>query len=1116
MSASINNESYTEPAVVNETTTTSTTRHSTGAPCQSNIAMDDGNSTDALADSFSSSLASIAAAGRTNHYYRNFRNTGSTVTHSDESQPAMTTGTTSTRTNAPMNRTTATDSFTKHEVSVTANTTTNSSDDRGDSSEVDTAMKINLFDYTTCHRRLCHAAKSIDINDEDERPHYHRNHHRRLQQQQQQAAVVNAVNASNVPAQHADGAAMVVAPLPTPSTHMPVPKTHHATTTTSSSDDSNAFVTNRITTSHSALLHPYRESSFTNIRQTFHKAGMKRRTNALLLDDSSVGDWNKRRGLKRRIIIKSDIKETKASLLQARLSLLKHDRSSSMNDVATEDSSGMNSASEGGYSASYSSNGSCAADYYDSCNNSLNGDDDDDDDSTDDFDDTERRNPDAAGQHHQSGDPMRPMLSKKYQQDAMSTSSEIADFSSNFYSSKTRSHSPSITSSPSSIGSGDDDGSKEKKIKVRRRRRTAPAWTLMSQQSPTSMIIGDCSDSRNRFTKRARLEDLKPAAFDRMMSHNQTKKLDGKIPIMALDCDVLAHVLTFLEPPEVLDVLTMPLSKGWLSHFTSQPELWRVLCLLEPFKAQINEDDDSSGMNSSSSYSSDDDSIFLHSSSAKRSSKFRLLYASYIRCMRCLARIKEDAISGKPLSMVDYAAVLEESGMLATTSVRNFGTNQNLQQFLARARTCTRPNTTPDDMEQATSTAPTDVSIPAIDHCNAKYDNIKATDVVVGQGQVTSKKTRVKFGHSKLTQRLVGPALNGRLGEVELPWSYGIYSIVNWMVAYFDVEGIQIMCLRVLPFLLENEQQRITAQRAGLTDIVLRDMVLFPESVMLHTSAFHTIVLLARPLGGQEGMLFHTSMVNSSGIFGSSSESAVGGRSGIAVLIDSMRRFGSDEALQSMACWSLVNIALAPAQKEVLVKLGGIEVIAQAMVEHQYSAEVQFRALFALINLVIPSVPSNNSTDTIQHDLGMDVTEREMLDEMVDQIVGLVVLSMKNYCANEAILNRACLVLHNLSLSPCYHTAMLWTPNCYQMLEWCLGNYRTDQVLQQSAAGTLHRLQATLSRDEPLRIRFAANLQDQQKAAIDRANQDAIRMKERQQQQQDLEIAELSVQLSID
>jgi hypothetical protein len=312
------------------------------------------------------------------------------------------------------------------------------------------------------------------------------------------------------------------------------------------------------------------------------------------------------------------------------------------------------------------------------------------------------------------------------------------------------------------------------------------------------------------------------------------------------------------------------------------------------------------------------------------------------------------------------------------------------------------------------------------------------------------------------------------------------------------------MCLRVLPFLLENEQQRITAQRAGLTDIVLRGMVLFPESTMLHTAAFHTIVLLARPLGGQEGMLFHTSMVNSSGIFSAVAEGSASGKSGIAVLLDSMRRFQSDEVLQSMACWSLVNIALAPVQKEVLVKLGGIEVILNAMMEHQYCAEVQFRALFALINLVIPSAQPSSGVAAALADC--DSSEREMLDEMVDQIVRLVVAAMRNYCSNEAILNRACLVLHNLSLTQGYHLAMLWTPNCYQLLEWCLRNYRTDQVLQQSAAGTLHRLQMTLSGDASLRERFAASIQALQKQSVEHAHHESNRLREQSERQLDDEL----------
>ena len=109
-----------------------------------------------------------------------------------------------------------------------------------------------------------------------------------------------------------------------------------------------------------------------------------------------------------------------------------------------------------------------------------------------------------------------------------------------------------------------------------------------------------------------------------------------------------------------------------------------------------------------------------------------------------------------------------------------------------------------------------------------------------------------------LTDRLLGPSASGDVNpeNVTLPWSCALYSIVNWMVAFADVEGIQIMCLKVLPFLLEDEQQRITAQRVGLTDVILRGMVLFPDSVQLHTASFHTLVLLARPLGGREGMLF--------------------------------------------------------------------------------------------------------------------------------------------------------------------------------------------------------------------------------------------------------------------
>jgi len=123
-----------------------------------------------------------------------------------------------------------------------------------------------------------------------------------------------------------------------------------------------------------------------------------------------------------------------------------------------------------------------------------------------------------------------------------------------------------------------------------------------------------------------------------------------------------------------------------------------------------------------------------------------------------------------------------------------------------------------------------------------------------------------------------------------------------------------------------------------------------------------------------------------------------------------------------------------------------------------------------------------------------------MIDESVSDIAALVVRAMTNFCSSEAILNRACLVLHNLSLTREYHSALLWTPKCYQMLEWCLANYGTDQVLQQSATRTLHRLQTTLSNNDGLRAKFSKELQSQQHASLYQAHREALRLRQRQEE----------------
>ena len=712
--------------------------------------------------------------------------------------------------------------------------------------------------------------------------------------------------------------------------------------------------------------------------------------------------------------------------------------------------------------------------------------------------------------------------------------------------------------------------------------------------SPSAPPFSSTSSHRRHYYHHGHPQDVRTThtimATTTTKSDPSSTTSTAKPLIMRVGSDVMAHILTFLEPPEVLSVLTMPLSKEWIATYTRQSELWRVLCLLEPFKAQVEEDPNE---DSSSSDESMFSGVMAESELRLRYGKFRLLYSSFIRCMRYLARIKDDALSGRQPSMIDYGTSGAET---SSHSHRNISSNQNLQDFLARARgvvaqnnNINQTNSTSCQQEQqlqhhldstvamesltsessdedrptgnlkANSSSSSSSSHDCMNkgdqtNCNARGDSMArryasaASAEPIGvaddgrstgsdsssnnnkakkekrrrekQSDKPSKKRKIKYGSSKLTQRLLLPA-GGVTSNTELPWSCAIYSIVNWMVCFADVEGMQTMCLKVLPFLLEDEQQRMTAQRAGLTDVVLRDMVLFPHSVQLHTAVFHTIVLLARPLGGREGMLFHSSMVNSSGIFSGNNgtdtmapnvgsvATGANGKSGIAVLLDSMRRFQANEILQAMSCWSLVNIALAPAQKDVLIKLGGVEVTTNAMTSHPHSAEVQFRALFALINLVIPCQSTLNENGGgsatgsagSNSDAGEDSSVREVLDEMVEQIVELVVLAMKNFCSNESILNRACLVLHNLSLTADYHSTLLWTPSCYAMLEWCLSNYRNDQVLQQSAAGTLHRLQLTLSSSENLRSRFYAAVASQQQLSLEQAHNEAVLLHEEQERQ---------------
>ncbi len=61
----------------------------------------------------------------------------------------------------------------------------------------------------------------------------------------------------------------------------------------------------------------------------------------------------------------------------------------------------------------------------------------------------------------------------------------------------------------------------------------------------------------------------------------------------------------------------------------------------------------------------------------------------------------------------------------------------------------------------------------------------------------------------------------------------------------------------------------------------------------------------------------------------------------------------------------------------------------------------------------------NPEAVAVQEQLGHlnDTSAKEIIDDVVGGVTRLVVRALKTFCSSEAILNRACLVLHNLLLT---------------------------------------------------------------------------------------------------
>ena len=149
------------------------------------------------------------------------------------------------------------------------------------------------------------------------------------------------------------------------------------------------------------------------------------------------------------------------------------------------------------------------------------------------------------------------------------------------------------------------------------------------------------------------------------------EKASNCTSIYDVGVDIMANILTHLEPTEVYTILSTPISKTWRATFTTPDDLWKVLCLSGPFYAKLDTAKDDSS----------DDSLPICKNTEVRHlfGCHRLLYSSFHRCNRYLDKIKEDSIRG----------LGSNDNVLETDAQHLFSGNSSLKDFFARARNFT-------------------------------------------------------------------------------------------------------------------------------------------------------------------------------------------------------------------------------------------------------------------------------------------------------------------------------------------------------------------------------------------------------------------------------------------
>ena len=180
--------------------------------------------------------------------------------------------------------------------------------------------------------------------------------------------------------------------------------------------------------------------------------------------------------------------------------------------------------------------------------------------------------------------------------------------------------------------------------------------------------------------------DRKRAAVDDCKAKGSSEN-----PFLMLGTDLMVAVATYLEPKETLTFLTVPLCKEWRFSYTADQELWRTICCSEPFCADMTDYSASIEAASAQGESRKDtdenplNSLDDYKDALQRSNilvgEYRLVYTSFVRCMKYLEQVRNNGQTG-----LNNAAIPGQVDRVKSNEIKfpTFGVTKSLKKFLHR------------------------------------------------------------------------------------------------------------------------------------------------------------------------------------------------------------------------------------------------------------------------------------------------------------------------------------------------------------------------------------------------------------------------------------------------